>query len=71
MTEVESENNHSAVQDLTNADLSDIKHQLTQASAVQRNCLEGEDSLYYDASTMASLNAFSAVSFFNLCYPFH
>lgn len=49
-------------QDLTDGEVADIKDQLKRASAVEQDYQEGEESLYYDASTMASLNAFSTVS---------
>lgn len=48
---------------LTDGEIADIKDQLRHVSAIDPEYEEGEASLYYDASTMATLNAFSAVSF--------
>ena len=54
---------------VTDADVGAIQNGIREAATGE--CLNiGESSLYYDASTMASLNAFSAVSLFVFLFFF-
>lgn len=50
---------------VTDADVVAIQNGVREAAAAEGINL-GESSLYYDASTMASLNAFSAVRIYSI-----